>query len=148
MWRRGLDNDIKEWLWQWLVRLSLFQVFCTAQLSCFFWFHRLSRHVSVLRQIFRAIRGDTERFHGDLQCVFEALSLASLGALALREFVAEKFLREVLIFHVDRTWRTKLWLNQDGVDAWKRKPKLKPRCRGCAFATWRREFSSGRVKVV
>ncbi len=39
--------------------------------------------VSVLRQIFQAIRVDTERFHSDLLCVFEALFLV-LGALTLK----------------------------------------------------------------
>ena len=79
--------------------------------------------VSALCQIFQAIRGDTERFHGDLQCVFEVHFLAPLGALALRQFVVEQFLREVLIFHVDNmTGPTKLRLLQDRVDAWKRSP--------------------------
>ena len=40
--------------------------------------------VSVLCLVFQAIRGDTERFYEDLQCVFEAPFLDSLGALALR----------------------------------------------------------------
>ena len=43
--------------------------------------------VSVLRQIFQAIRG--EIFHGDLQCVLESLFLASFGAFALRQFAIE-----------------------------------------------------------
>ena len=33
---------------------------------------------------------DTERFHGDLQCVFEALFLAFLGAFVLRQFAVEQ----------------------------------------------------------
>ena len=90
--------------------------------------------VSVLRQIFQAIRSDTERFHGDLQCIFEALFLASLGALALRQFAIEQLLQEVVIFHVDNmTGPMKLWLHQDGVDAWEEKPKLKLWCWGCVL---------------
>ena len=77
--------------------------------------------VSFLHQIFQAIRSDTERFHGELQCVFEALFLSSLGALPLRHFAVEQFLREAVIFHVDNiTGPTKLLLHQDGVDAGKR----------------------------
>ena len=53
-----------------------------AQLSCFVYsgftdfrstFDNFTPLHSVLRQIFQAIRGDTKSFHGDLQCVFEAL---------------------------------------------------------------------------
>ena len=77
--------------------------------------------LSVLRQIFLAIRGNTERFHGDLQCVFEVLFLASLGPLTLRQFVVQQFLREEAIFHVDNmTGPTKLYLLQDGIDTGKR----------------------------
>ena len=64
--------------------------------------------VSVLHQIFQAIRGDTERFHGEFQCVFEMLFQASLGALALRQFAVEQFFREVVIFHSDMTGVVKL----------------------------------------
>ena len=79
--------------------------------------------VLVLRQIFQAIRCDTERFHGDLQCIFEALFLASWGALALRQFAVGQFLWEAMIFNVEiMTGPTKLWLHQDGVDAGKRSP--------------------------
>ena len=79
--------------------------------------------VSVLRQIFLAIRGDTKRFQGDLQCVFEALFLASLGALVLKQFAVKQFLCEAVIFHADNlTGPTKLWLHQDGEDAGKRSP--------------------------
>ena len=79
--------------------------------------------LSVLRQIFLSIRGDTEIFRRGLQCVFEALFLASTGALALRQFVVEQVLRGAVIFHVDNMagWR-KLRLHQDGVDAGKRTP--------------------------
>ena len=48
--------------------------------------------VSVLQQIFLAIRSDTERLLGDLQCIFEACFLAFLGVLALRQFAIEHFL--------------------------------------------------------
>ena len=79
--------------------------------------------VSALCQMFQTIRGDTERFHGDLQCVFEPLFLDSLGALALRQFAIEQFLREAVIFHADNmTGPIKLWLHQDGVDAGKKSP--------------------------
>ena len=47
--------------------------------------------LSILRQVFRAIRVNTERFYGDLQCVFEVLSLSALGVLALRQFAVEQF---------------------------------------------------------
>ena len=93
-----------------------------AQLSCYIssgftdfrcTFDNFTPLVSVLRQIFQAIRGDTERFHGDLQSVFEAHFLASLGALALRQFAVEQFLQEAVIFHADNmTGPTKLWLHQ------------------------------------
>ena len=77
--------------------------------------------VSVLCQIFWTIRGNSERFHGKLQCVFEAIFLAFLGALALRQFRVEQFLQEVVIFHADNmNSPMKLWLYQDGVDAGKR----------------------------
>ena len=79
--------------------------------------------VPVLCQIFQAIRDDTKRFHGDLQCVFEAIFLASLKAFALRQFVVEHFLWEVVIFHADDlTGPTKQWLHHDGVDVGKRSP--------------------------
>ena len=58
-------------------------------------FYNFMPLVSVLRQIFQTIRDDTERFHGDLQCVFDPLFLASLGTLALRQFAVEQFLQEV-----------------------------------------------------
>ena len=78
--------------------------------------------VSAFRQIFQAInKGVTERFHGDFQCVFEVLFLASLGALVPRQFAVEQFLQKAVIFHADNmTGPTKLWLHQDGVDAGKR----------------------------
>ena len=72
-------------------------------------FDNLTPLVSVLCQIFPAIRGNTERIYRDLQCVFEALSLASFGALALREHTVEQFLREAVILHADNmTGLTKL----------------------------------------
>ena len=100
----------------------------------------------VLYQIFKTIRSDIEKFHGDLQCVFEALFQTSIGALALRQFAVEQFFREAVIFYTDNmTGPTKLWLHQNGVDAGKRsKPKLKHWCPGCVFAIWCREFSSDR----
>ena len=64
--------------------------------------------VSVLHLIFQAIRGDTQRFHGDL-CVFKVLFLASLGPFALRQFPVEHFLQGAVIFHADNvTGSTKL----------------------------------------
>ena len=63
-----------------------------AQLSCCFsssfklLLHIWQFHITCLRQMFLAIRVNSERFHGDLQCVFEALFLASLGALPLSFF--------------------------------------------------------------
>ena len=79
--------------------------------------------ISVLCQIFQTVRGDTEKFYGNLQCVFEALFLASLGVFALRQLAVDQFLREAVIFHVNNmTGPTKLWLHQDGVDAGKRSP--------------------------
>ena len=87
----------------------------------FFWFRRLSFHAWQLHTSylcpFQAIWGDTERFQGDLQYVFEAIFLASLGALALRQVAVEQFLREAVIFYADRTGPVKLCLHQDGVDA-------------------------------
>ena len=84
-------------------------------------FDNLTPLLSVLHQIFQAIRDDTERFHGDLQCVFEVLFLASLGALALRQFAIDQSLWEAVIFHVNNmTGPMKLWLHQDGVDTEKR----------------------------
>ena len=76
---------------------SVFSKFLEQLLSCissgFTDFHSLFDNftplLSVLHQIFQAIRGDNERFHGDFQCVFEVLFLAFLGALALRQFVIE-----------------------------------------------------------
>ena len=65
--------------------------------------------VSVLCQIFQSIRADTERFQGEIQCVFEVPFLVSLGALALRMFAIKQFLQEVVIFHADNmTSPTKL----------------------------------------
>ena len=84
-------------------------------------FYNFTPLVSVLCQIFQAIRGKNERFHGDLQYIFEVLFLVSLGVLALRQFTVEQFLWEAVIFHVDNmTSPTKLWLIQDGVDGEKR----------------------------
>ena len=93
--------------------------------SCFTDFHSMFNNftplVFVLHQIFQALRGDTERFHGDPPCVFEALFLASLGIFALKQFVIGKFLWEAVIFHMDNMNRPmKLWLHQDRVDGGKR----------------------------
>ena len=56
-----------------------------------------------------AIRDDIERFHGDLKCVFVALFLTSMGALAQRQFTVEQFFREAVIIHADNvTGSTKL----------------------------------------
>ena len=84
-----------------------------------FTFNNFTTLISVLCQIFQAIRNDTKKFHEDLQCVFEALFLASFGALALRQFAVAQFHREVVIFHADRTDPTKLCLYQVGVDTGK-----------------------------
>ena len=41
-----------------------------------------------------------------------------MGALSLRQFAGEQFLREVVIFHADNlSGPPKLWLHQDGVAA-------------------------------
>ena len=48
--------------------------------------------VSVLHQIFQAIRSDIEIFHVALLCVFEVRFLASLRAFSLRQFGVEQFL--------------------------------------------------------
>ena len=94
-----------------------------AQLSCcissgftdfYSMFDNFMPLVSVLHQIFKTIRGDTKRFHRDLQCVFETLFLAYLGILALRQFTIEQFLWIAVIFQVDNmTGPMKLWLHQD-----------------------------------
>ena len=58
---------------------------------------------------------DNERFHGNLQCVFEMLFLASKTAHRRAVFW------KVMILHVDNMISpTKLWLHQDGVDTGKR----------------------------
>ena len=101
--------------------------------------------VSVLRQIFHTIWGDTERFHGHHPCVFKALSLASLGAPALTQFAAEHFLQEVVIFHADNmTGPTKLWLHQDGVDSGKKSSSKIFGVGDVFFSLWYRESSSVR----
>ena len=41
-------------------------------------------HLSMSCASWITIRGDTERSHGDLQCVFESIFLVCLGVLALR----------------------------------------------------------------
>ena len=125
---RVLSSENKEWWWKWLM-WQCFSKF-PAQLSCCVstgftdfrsTFDNFPTLVSVLSQIFQAIRGDTERFHGDFQRVFEALFLASLGALSQRQFAVEQFLPEAVIFHADNmTGPTKLWLHRDGMDAGKR----------------------------
>ena len=124
---RVLGSENKEWWRQWLMWLCFSKI--TALFSCCvspgfidfrFTFDNFTPLVSVLRQIFQEIWGDTERFHGDLQCIFEMLFLASMGALALRQFAVEQFLREAVIFHADNlTDPTKLWLHQN---AGKRNP--------------------------
>ncbi len=49
------------------------------------------------------------------------LFLASLRALALRQFAVEQFLQETVVFHAhNMTGPTKLRLHKDGVDARKR----------------------------
>ena len=83
-------------------------------------FNNFTPLVFVLCQIFKAISGDTEGFHRDLQYIFEALFLTSLGALAPKQFSVEQFFRVVVIFQADMTGLVKLWLHQDGVDAEKR----------------------------
>ena len=47
-------------------------------------FYNFTPLVSVLHQIFQAVRDDTERFHGDLQCVFESFFLAYVRAITVR----------------------------------------------------------------
>ena len=89
------------------MRLELTRVGLLVELAMF---DNLTALVSVLCQTFQAIRGDSERFHGDLPCVIQALFPASLGELALSEFAEEQFLREAVIFHADNmTGPTNLW---------------------------------------
>ena len=66
-------------------------------------FENFTPLVFILGQIFQAIRGDTKGFHGDLLWVFVELFLIYLGALALRQFVVDQFIREAVIFHAV-TW--------------------------------------------
>ena len=95
------------------------QLSCCITLQTFALNLTTSHHFSVLHQIFQAMEAIS--FHGDLQCVFEVLFLASFGALALRQFTVEQSLQAAVIFHADHmTGPTKLWLHQDGIDAWKR----------------------------
>ena len=69
--------------------------------------------VSVLWQIFQAIRGDTKDF---METIIEALLLASLGTLILRQF-----LQGAVIFHSDNmTGPKKQLLYQDDIDAGKK----------------------------
>ena len=82
-------------------------------------FDNFAQLASVLRQVFQAIRGNTERF----QCIFEALFLASFGTLAQRQFAVEQFFQEAVIFHADNmTGSKRIWLHQDGVDSGKSSP--------------------------
>ena len=91
MRRRVLGSENKEWRQQIENALPHQQSFLHSSVDVFLLdlqtftpYLTISCYLSVLCQIFQAIRGNTEQFHGDLQCVFEALFLASLGALALR----------------------------------------------------------------
>ena len=52
--------------------------------------------------------GDTEKFHGDHQCVFKALFPVSIGTVALRQFAVKHFLSAVKHFHADMSNPTKL----------------------------------------
>ena len=98
--------------------------------------------VSVLRQIFKAIRSDTKRFHGDLLYVFEALFLASFEHLPWDSSPYSSFFLEAVIFYADNmTGPTKLWLHQD----WEEKPELKLWYEGCVFAMWCWESFSDRL---
>ena len=114
---RVLGSENKEWWLRWLMWQYLFFKF-PVQLSCCIssgftefqsTFDNFTPLLSVLHQILQVIRGNTERFHGDLQYVFEVLFLASLGALALRQFTIEEFLWEEVIYHANNmTGPTKL----------------------------------------
>ena len=98
-----------------------------SKLLHFFWFHWLlttSCHLSLFcvrysRQLGAILKDFIETFSVFLKCFF----LASLGALALRQFAIEQFLWKAVIFHADNmTGLTKLWLHQDGIAARKRSP--------------------------
>ena len=115
---------------------SAFAKFPT-QLSCCVFsgftdmFDNFTPLVSVLCQIFLAIRGDTERFQRDLQYVIEVLFLAFLGVLAVNH-------RAVSLGGGDLSYRQHDWPNEAMIATrwyrcWEEKPELKLWCRGMCF---------------
>ena len=90
--------------------------------------------VSVLCQIFQAIRSATERFHGDVQSVFEVLFLRN----ACPEKVCH---RAVSSEGGDLSYGQHDQPNEAVIASrwcrcWEEKPKLKLWCWGCVFAMW------------
>ena len=62
-------------------------------------FENFTPLVSVLCRIFEAVRGDIERFHGDLRCVFDALFLASTCSETVRRRAIFSYTRALTHTH-------------------------------------------------
>ena len=61
---------------------------------------------------------DVKGLQRSLQSIFEALPLASMGALAMLQFAIQQFLGEPVVWHADyMACPAQLGLHQDGVDA-------------------------------
>ena len=104
-------------------------------------FDNFTSLVSVRCQIFQPIRSNTERFHWDLLCIFEALFLVSLETLALRQFAVGQFFREDDLSCGQYDRPNEAVITSRWCRSWEDRPELKLRCRGCGFAMWWLESS-------